>query len=202
MSIDLTWNTLGEPYAYRVATRYEIPCRVRVSVSVGGERSRAARRRTARPLVGHTRLVVGGVDVVGGAPAGRHALARRRVPPARDTPHRRRLSAAPGGRRRRARRRLRLRDGCSRRADHERRDRLGELDARARSRSRSAPSGYRLPTAGCPQFPRAMCRSPPATAARAWPGSSGTATPRSPERGARRIGTVPGPIPAPVRSGW
>jgi hypothetical protein len=38
VSFDLTWETLGEPYAYRVATRYEIPCRVEGHVEVGGER--------------------------------------------------------------------------------------------------------------------------------------------------------------------
>jgi Ecdysteroid kinase-like family len=34
---DIVWETLGEPYAYRVATRYEIPCRVTGSVRIGGE---------------------------------------------------------------------------------------------------------------------------------------------------------------------
>jgi hypothetical protein len=34
---DLEWETSGEPYAYRVATRYEIPCRVRGTVHVGDE---------------------------------------------------------------------------------------------------------------------------------------------------------------------
>jgi hypothetical protein len=38
VSLDLTWQTLGEPYAYRVATRYEIPCRVEGHVVVDGER--------------------------------------------------------------------------------------------------------------------------------------------------------------------
>ncbi len=37
VSLDLTWDTLGEPYAYRVATRYEIPCRVKGTVRVGDE---------------------------------------------------------------------------------------------------------------------------------------------------------------------
>jgi hypothetical protein len=35
VSFDLTWETHGEPYAYRVATRYEIPCLVRGVVRVG-----------------------------------------------------------------------------------------------------------------------------------------------------------------------
>ncbi|MGO9488803.1 MAG: phosphotransferase [Solirubrobacteraceae bacterium] len=37
LSFDLTWETLGVPYAYRVATRYEIPCRVHGTVNVGEE---------------------------------------------------------------------------------------------------------------------------------------------------------------------
>jgi hypothetical protein len=35
VSFDLTWETDGEPYAYRVATRYEIPCVVHGEVRVG-----------------------------------------------------------------------------------------------------------------------------------------------------------------------
>ncbi len=34
---DLVWETLGDPYAYRVTTRYEIPCRISGSVWVGDE---------------------------------------------------------------------------------------------------------------------------------------------------------------------
>lgn len=37
VEFDAVWETLGEPYAYRVATRYEIPCRVGGTVRVGGE---------------------------------------------------------------------------------------------------------------------------------------------------------------------
>ena len=37
IAFDLVWETLGEPYAYRVATRYEIPCRVSGTVTIGGE---------------------------------------------------------------------------------------------------------------------------------------------------------------------
>ena len=37
VSFDLTWETHGEPYAYRVATRYEIPCLVHGSIRVGEE---------------------------------------------------------------------------------------------------------------------------------------------------------------------
>jgi ecdysteroid kinase len=36
-SFDIAWETLGEPYAYRVATRYEIPCRVSGTVRIGHE---------------------------------------------------------------------------------------------------------------------------------------------------------------------
>jgi hypothetical protein len=34
---DLEWETAGAPYSYRIATRYEIPCRVRGTVHVGEE---------------------------------------------------------------------------------------------------------------------------------------------------------------------
>jgi hypothetical protein len=37
VAFELCWETLGEPYAYRVATRYEIPCRVSGTVRVDGE---------------------------------------------------------------------------------------------------------------------------------------------------------------------
>jgi hypothetical protein len=37
VAVDLTWETHGEPYAYRVTTRYEIPCRVSGTVRVGDE---------------------------------------------------------------------------------------------------------------------------------------------------------------------
>ncbi len=37
VALDLEWQTLGIPYAYRVTTRYEIPCRVSGSVRVGEE---------------------------------------------------------------------------------------------------------------------------------------------------------------------
>lgn len=36
VSLDLVWETDGDPYAYRVATRYEIPCRVSGTVTVDG----------------------------------------------------------------------------------------------------------------------------------------------------------------------
>ncbi len=37
MGLDLVWETDGVPYQYRLATRYEIPCRVRGTVTVGDE---------------------------------------------------------------------------------------------------------------------------------------------------------------------
>jgi hypothetical protein len=37
VAFDLVWETQGEPYAYRVATRYEIPCRVSGTLEIGGE---------------------------------------------------------------------------------------------------------------------------------------------------------------------
>jgi hypothetical protein len=38
VGFEATWTTRGEPYAYRVATRYEIPCDVAGEVSIGGEK--------------------------------------------------------------------------------------------------------------------------------------------------------------------
>ena len=37
IELDLTWDTAGEPYQWRLATRYEIPCRVNGTVRIGGE---------------------------------------------------------------------------------------------------------------------------------------------------------------------
>lgn len=37
VGLDLTWRTDGTPYAYRLATRYEIPCRVSGQITVGDE---------------------------------------------------------------------------------------------------------------------------------------------------------------------
>jgi hypothetical protein len=37
LAFDLRWETDGEPYAYRATTRYEIPCRVSGTVTVGTE---------------------------------------------------------------------------------------------------------------------------------------------------------------------
>src|SRR4051812_17382150 len=37
VALDLVWETKGQPYAYRLATRYEIPCRVEGSIRVGDE---------------------------------------------------------------------------------------------------------------------------------------------------------------------
>jgi hypothetical protein len=38
ISLALTWSTAGEPYSYRLATRYEIPCTVSGTIDLGGER--------------------------------------------------------------------------------------------------------------------------------------------------------------------
>jgi len=40
IEIDLTWETDGTPFHYRVTTRYEIPCRVRGTVTIDGEELR------------------------------------------------------------------------------------------------------------------------------------------------------------------
>jgi MOSC domain-containing protein YiiM len=37
VEFDLRWETIGEPYAYRVTTRYEIPCRVSGTLRIAGE---------------------------------------------------------------------------------------------------------------------------------------------------------------------
>ncbi len=37
VALDLTWETHGQPYSYRLATRYEIPCRVTGTITVDGE---------------------------------------------------------------------------------------------------------------------------------------------------------------------
>src|SRR5947199_256867 len=38
VAFDLVWETDGIPYAWRQSTRYEIPCRVTGTVTVGDER--------------------------------------------------------------------------------------------------------------------------------------------------------------------
>jgi hypothetical protein len=37
VALDLRWETTGVPYAYRLTTRYEIPCRVTGEILLGGE---------------------------------------------------------------------------------------------------------------------------------------------------------------------
>ena len=37
LSMDLTWDTSGTPFEYRITTRYEIPCTVTGSITVDGE---------------------------------------------------------------------------------------------------------------------------------------------------------------------
>ncbi|MGZ4235905.1 MAG: DUF7064 domain-containing protein [Solirubrobacteraceae bacterium] len=38
VQLDLVWETRGEPYAYRITTRYEIPCAVDGTLTVGGRK--------------------------------------------------------------------------------------------------------------------------------------------------------------------
>jgi hypothetical protein len=37
VEVDLTWETDGTPYQYRIATRYEIPCRVTGTITIDGQ---------------------------------------------------------------------------------------------------------------------------------------------------------------------
>lgn len=37
LELDLEWSTLGQPYAYRITTRYEIPCRVQGRIRLGDD---------------------------------------------------------------------------------------------------------------------------------------------------------------------
>jgi hypothetical protein len=37
LAMDLTWTTAGTPYAYRITTRYEIPCTVTGTVTIDGQ---------------------------------------------------------------------------------------------------------------------------------------------------------------------
>ncbi|MFI4990242.1 MAG: phosphotransferase family protein [Solirubrobacterales bacterium] len=37
LALDLSWETSGEPYAYRLTTRYEIPCTVSGTLSIGDQ---------------------------------------------------------------------------------------------------------------------------------------------------------------------
>jgi hypothetical protein len=37
VALDLAWETAGEPYAYRMTTRYEIPCTVSGTIRIGDE---------------------------------------------------------------------------------------------------------------------------------------------------------------------
>ena len=76
IALDLTWETDGIPYQWRLATRYEIPCRVTGTVRIGEETDRAQRPRPARPLLGRARLVGERLDVERPAPRRRHPHAR------------------------------------------------------------------------------------------------------------------------------
>ena len=63
IAVDLTWETDGVPYQWRLATRYEIPCRVSGTVRVGDEEFELVRPGPARSLVGRSRLVGQRLDV-------------------------------------------------------------------------------------------------------------------------------------------
>ncbi len=182
VEFDLVWETLGDPYAYRVATRYEIPCRVHGSVAIDGQAIELAglgqRDHSWGPRdwwsaewmwsAGHledgTRLHGVEFRVPGAPPLGVGYL----QPPeggVQELDSRHRL----GGRRRG-------------RPDHERADRL------RRARRRGAAARVRAAAAGGPRRPhlavpaRDVPAARPTTAARGSAGSSGTATRRSPER--------------------
>jgi hypothetical protein len=43
LSLDLSWSTEGEPYSYRLTTRYEIPCTVSGTIVIGDERLQLSR---------------------------------------------------------------------------------------------------------------------------------------------------------------
>jgi thiamine kinase-like enzyme len=43
LALDLTWETAGLPYAYRMATRYEIPCEVTGKIRIGDEQLELSR---------------------------------------------------------------------------------------------------------------------------------------------------------------
>ena len=107
VALDLTWETDGEPYAYRLTTRYEIPCRVSGTVRIGGEELRARAAPASATTPGAPRDWWS-MDWMwsAAAPGRRHAPPRRRarLP---DAGLRRRLRAARRASSTRARRRER-----------------------------------------------------------------------------------------------
>ena len=165
VALDLTWETAGEPYQWRVATRYEIPCRVTGTVRIGDEEHALVRSGPARPLVGDPRLVGERLDVERAAPRGRHPRPRRHGP---ELPGLRRRLRPARRRARRGRRRRADRDGRQRRPDLRRPDRAAGPNSRRRSsRSRSARCDLRRPTAASRTSPARCAGSRPPTGARA-----------------------------------
>ena len=85
--MDLTWTTVGTPYAYRITTRYEIPCTITGTVTIDGRTYQIrGGPRAARPLPRRARLVEHGLGLECAAPRGRDASARCRYPHPRDGP--------------------------------------------------------------------------------------------------------------------
>lgn len=66
LAMDLTWTTVGTPYAYRITTRYEIPCTVTGTVTIDGK----VHRFEAVPgsVIIPTACVTGGAWTGSGAP--------------------------------------------------------------------------------------------------------------------------------------
>ncbi len=164
IAVDLTWETDGVPYQWRLATRYEIPCRVSGTVRLGDGGVRALRPRPARSLVGRARLVGQRLDVERPAPRRRHPHPRRLGP---DPPGLRGRLRAARRRADRAHQRELERAGRRQRPDHQRADRdvAGRHRGRARAAGlRSDPArGARRPHLPLPpsDVPRARDRRPP-----------------------------------------
>ena len=95
LGFDLTWSTDGVPYQYAVTTRYEIPCLVSGTVTVGDEVLAVSRPRPAGPLLGGARLVGLRMVLVRRPPRRRDPYPRSRHPVARG-PATPRVRAAPG----------------------------------------------------------------------------------------------------------
>ena len=187
-SLDLTWTTDGVPYHYDVTTRYEIPCLVSGTVTVGRRDVLGRRAGTARSLMGRTRLVGVRLVLELHAPGRRHAYPRRRHP-LRRVPGLLRLRADAGprcarcrslGHRAQGRARTSARtaspDGQDRADRRPRRQGRARLAAGARHRPRGDARGLR--TGPAPQrpgrpgqlFPRAMvqCRTDDGRTGAGW----------------------------------
>lgn len=94
VALDLTWQTHGAPYAYRLATRYEIPCRVTGTVTVSSSRCRPSASATTRGA-----RATGGRWTGCGAPA-TSTTARASTPSSCACPTRRASASATSSRRR------------------------------------------------------------------------------------------------------